>query len=466
MVGADSAAETSDVPAVARGSNPFPGRGHGSKGGDMTAKRIRTIAGWMLAPLLVAGVVTAQPGAASAATTGQGHHHRVLYVSPHARPWAAGRSCRSATFLTIQAAVNAASPGGTVVVCPGTYHEQVVLTKPVSLEGQRATIDEAGVTPAFQLTIPGLGTKTIYAAVVMLSSGIQFSGFTVTHAQGEGILAAGLGTDLYGISISRSAVVHNDLGFGVPNSPYFQCQAMGTEPGDCGEGVHFTAVAYSVIRGNLIADNAGGVLLSDDTGPTHDNLVAGNVVTGNATDCGITVPGHNPNALSATGQPQPSVAGVYHNVIRGNVVTDNGVKGEGAGVLFANATAGTASYDNLVQGNYIAGNGLSGVTMHAHTIKPGQFEDLSGNKVIGNAIGKNNLDGDTLDCPPNSTCSPQDLVTTGVLVFSGGTPVTTTIAFNHIFNNAIGIWLSQAVSAAGLATNTFANVTTPISAGH
>lgn len=433
----------------------------------MTPKRIRTIAGWMLAPLLVAGAVAAQAGTASAATTGQGGHHKTLYVSRHAQPWGADQSCRSARFRTIQSAVNAARPGGTVVVCPGTYHEQVVISKPVTLEGRRATIDQAGVTPTFQVTLPGLGTKTIYAGVVMVSSGIRFSGFTVTHAQGEGILAAGLGQVLTGISISNSAVVHNDLGFGVADSPYFQCQGMGTEPGDCGEGVHFTGVAYSSIRGSLIAFNAGGVLLSDDTGPTHGNLVAGNVVTGNATDCGITVPGHNPNALDAKGRPQPSVAGVYDNVIRNNVVTNNGVKGEGAGVLFANATAGTASYDNLVQGNYIAGNGLSGVTMHAHTIKPGQFEDLNGNKVIGNIIGKNNLDGDTLDCPPGSTtCSPQDLVTTGVLVFSGGTKVKTTIAFNHISNNAIGIWLSKVVHAAGLRTNTFRNVGKPISGGH
>jgi nitrous oxidase accessory protein NosD len=420
----------------------------------------------MLALLLVAGVVTAQAGAASAATTGNNSHHRTLFVSPHAWPWGADRSCRSARFRTIQSAVNAARPGSTVVVCKGTYHEQVVLNKPLSLEGQRATIDQAGVTPAFQVDLPGLGTQTIFAGVVMVSSGIRFTGFTVTHAQGEGILAAGLGRELTGISITHSAVVHNDLGFGVPNSPYFQCAAQGAVPGDCGEGVHFIAVAYSAIKGNLIADNAGGVLLSDDTGPTHNNLVANNVVTGNATDCGITVPGHNPDALSATGQRQPSVAGVYDNIIRGNVVTNNGLKGEGAGVLFANATAGTASYNNLVQGNFIAGNGLSGVTMHAHTIGPGQFEDLNGNRVIGNTIGKNNIDGDTLDCPPGSTCSPQDLVTTGVLVFSGGTPVTTTIAFNHIFNNAIGIWLSKAVTARGLATNAFTNVTRPISAGH
>jgi nitrous oxidase accessory protein NosD len=430
----------------------------------MTAKRIRTIAGWMLAPLVLAGLVITQAGAASAATTG--NHNGILYVSPHASSGGGDSSCSSAKYRTIQAALNAAPSGGTVVVCPGTYHEQVVIKKPVSLEGQQATIDETGVTPTFKLTIPGLGTKTIYAAVVMRSSGIGFSGFTVTHAVGEGILAVGLGIDLSGISISGSAVVHNDLGFGVKNTPYFQCAAMGQVPGDCGEGVHFTAVADSAIKGSLIADNAGGVLLSDDTGPTHGNLVAGNTVTGNATDCGITVPGHNPNALSKTGKRQPSMGGVYDNVIRGNSVTNNGLKGEGAGVLFANAMAGTASYDNLVENNYIAGNGLSGVTMHAHTIKPGQFEDLNGNNVMNNFIGKNNLDGDTLDCPPHSKCKPQDLVTTGVLVFSGGTRVTLTITLNKIADNAIGIWLSKAVKAAGVKNNAFVNVTTPISAGH
>jgi hypothetical protein len=56
------------------------------------------------------------------------------------------------------------------------------------------------------------------------------------------------------------------------------------------------------------------------------------------------------------------------------------LKGEGAGVRFANASAGTASCDNLVAHNYIAGNELSGATMHAHTLAAGQFEDLSGNQ--------------------------------------------------------------------------------------
>jgi Protein of unknown function (DUF1565)/Right handed beta helix region len=428
----------------------------------MKSNRNIRLAGALMAPLLAIGAMVALAGVASASTSRVGG--KTVYVSPQGNPHNKGNSCGSARFRTIQSAVNAARSGGTVVVCAGTYHEQVVLAKPLSLVGQRATIDEKGVTPTFKVTLPGLGTQTIFAAVVIDSSRVTLSGLTVRDAQGEGVLAAGLSGPVSGIVISHDSVVNNDLGGGVPpKSPYFECAAEGQAPGDCGEGVHFAGnVARSTISGNFISDNSGGVLLSDDVGPTHDNVVENNVVTGNATDCGITVPGHNPNALSAKGVPQPDVAGVYRNLIKDNVVTDNGVEGEGAGVLFANAGPGTASYDNQVQGNYIAGNGLSGVTMHAHTIGKGQFEDLSGNVIVGNAIGKNNLDGDTLDSP----ASPVDQKTTGVLVFSGGTPVTVTITRNVIFDNSIGIWLSKPVTAFGLQTNTFFDVTTPVSAHH
>jgi hypothetical protein len=428
----------------------------------MKSSRTVRLAGALLAPLLIAGAVVAQAGAASADTRPHGGH--VLYVSKSAKPHNRDKSCRSAAFSTIQSAVTAAPAGGTVIVCPGTYHEQVVVSQRLSLVGQRATIDQSGVTPTFQVTLPGLGTQTIYAGVVIVSSHVTLTGFTVKNAQGEGVLAAGLGAPIYDVTISRNAVVNNDLGSGVPpKSPYFQCAAEGQVPGDCGEGVHFAGnIADSTIRGNFISNNSGGVLMSDDVGPNHDNVIENNVVTGNKADCGITVPGHNPSALSAAGVPQPKVAGVFDNVIRNNVVTGNGTTGDGAGVLFANASAGTASYDNLVEGNYIAGNGLSGVTMHAHTIAPGQFEDLSGNRIVGNVIGKNNLLGDTLDGPPG----PSDTQTTAVLVFSGGTKVTVKIARNFIFNNSIGIWLSSAVKASGLGTNRFHNVTTPISANH
>ena len=429
----------------------------------MKSSRTIRVAGALLTPLAVVGALALPAGAASANVAGHGHQSAVRFVSKLARSSNADRSCRSAAFKTIQSAIKAAPARGTVVVCGGTYHEQVVIAKPLSLQGRHATIDQRHVIPKLVVNPPGVGPITIFAAVVILRSHVSVAGFTVRNAQGEGILAAGVNGTIRGISITNNAVVHNDLGGGVPPaSPYFECAAQGPVPGDCGEGIHFLSVAYSTIRGNFSSGNSGGILLTDETGPTHHNVVESNVVTDNASDCGITVPGHNPNALTASGKLQPSVAGVYDNVIRNNVVTDNGLKGEGAGVLFANAGPGTASYNNLVEGNYIAGNGLSGVTLHAHTLGPGQFEDLSGNTLINNVIGKNNIDGDPLDSP----ASPQDPLTTGVLVFSGGTSVAMTIAHNVIFNNAIGIWLSKPVTAKGLPTNLFFNVKRRISAGN
>ncbi len=426
----------------------------------MRSLKAGLITGSLLTPLLVAGAMLAQAGPVAASTAG---HQGAVFVAKNASSSGSGRSCNSARYSTIKAGLKAAPAGSTVVVCPGSYHEQVVIKKPVSLVGLHAAINQNGVKPSLVVNVPHVGKLTIFAGVVILSSDVSVRGFLVTNALGEGILAAGVTGDISNVSIKHNAVVHNDLGGGVPPaSSYFECQPMGQIPGDCGEGVHFIAVANSAVTGNFIAHNSGGVLLTDETGPTHNNLIANNLVTRNEFDCGITVPGHNPAALNAKGQPQPSVAGVYDNVIAHNAVTNNGQKGEGAGVLFANAGPGTASYNNLVIGNFIAGNELSGVTMHAHTLKPGQFELLSGNKIVGNRIGTNNTGGDPLDAP----ASPKDLKTTGVLVFSGGTPVTTVIAHNHIFDNHFGIWLSKPVTASGLGTNTFRNVVKPISAGH
>jgi Right handed beta helix region len=413
-----------------------------------------------LAAAVCAVAVLAQSAVAGASTgrwDGFGHHGMggALYVSPSGAAGSADRWCGSAAYSTIQSAVNAAPSGGTVIVCPGIYTEHVVISSPLTLAGRDATIDATSTSVG---SCGPLGP--CLAGVMITSSWVQIRGFTVTGAVGEGILAVTFpgASPVSHVTITNNRVVGNDTG-GIPGgSPdgYAECEAQGGIPGDCGEGIHLIAVADSVVSHNYSSGNTGGMLLTDETGPTHGNLIEDNIVTGNQYDCGITVPGHNSAALSSTGTPQPTVAGVYDNVIRGNVVTDNGLKGDGAGVLFANGAAGSASYNNLVEGNYIAGNGLSGVTMHAHTLMPGQFEDLSGNRIIGNVIGQNNIDGDPLDG------SPVDNSTTGVLVFAE-VPVSVTIAHNVIFNNTYGIWegVSGNVSAT-VAGNRFHGVDTPV----
>src|SRR2546428_10281162 len=65
-------------------------------------------------------------------------------------------------FLTISAAVAAAISGDTIKVCPGTYVENVILNKSLTLLGAQAGGDARGrVTPAQTVVPPpGVTTKT------------------------------------------------------------------------------------------------------------------------------------------------------------------------------------------------------------------------------------------------------------------------------------------------------------------
>jgi pectin methylesterase-like acyl-CoA thioesterase len=68
-------------------------------------------------------------------------------------------SCPTATFSAIQPAIDSASPGETVRVCKGVYHEQLIISKSISVLGDPSaeliptamTADATGATVADQI---------------------------------------------------------------------------------------------------------------------------------------------------------------------------------------------------------------------------------------------------------------------------------------------------------------------------
>lgn len=331
---------------------------------------------------------------------------------------------RKGCAQTIQQAVNSAPAGATIDVAPGTYAEQVTINKSLTLQvpNGKAVIDATGRQHG--IFVSGAAT-----------AGTVISGFTVENALLEGILVQATSH----VTVSGNTVQKNDQGWVAPATP----GAMATCPGalpfdqdDCGEGVHLNGVTDSVVADNVVQNNVGGILLTDEAGANHDNLITRNLVKDNRRDCGITLPSH-PSGFGPSG-PLPG-NGVFHNTISDNVSTGNG----GAGVGMFTPTPGTASHDNLVIGNTLTDNGLPGVALHSHA--PGQ--NLNGNRIIGNTIANNGADDDA------GTSGP-----TGIIVFSdgahGAAPITgTEITNNTIDREAIDVWVGTAAISQVLRSN-------------
>jgi parallel beta-helix repeat protein len=362
-----------------------------------------------LALVCAAFIVLAAAGAAGAVG-------KTRYVSPTGTD--AG-NCTVSPCRTITYAVGQAADGNTVSVAAGTYGESVSVTKKLSLVGRGATIDAAGFDNG--IVIFGAG-----------AAGTGVTGFAVENAGLEGIFAR-LTSNL---TIAGNTLVHNDA-YGP-----FNALCVGN-PDDCGEALHLQSVTRSTVSGNLVQDNVGGILLTDEDGPTARNTIRDNRVVDNVLDCGITLASH----YFQLGAPvSPGVGGVYQNHVLHNTSNGNGAAGIG---VFA-GPPGAAAWGNVVSGNTAMNNGLPGVAIHSHT----PFQNVDDNQIVNNTLSGNGPDDDAATVYP-----------TGITVFSAVVPIPhTVIAANRISNEYYGIFTVNAVTLSGLPSNKFdSSVVVPIS---
>jgi hypothetical protein len=369
----------------------------------------------------------------AAAGAAQASASNTSYVSPRATSNGADISCGTASYSDINAAVAAAGPGGTVVVCPGTYYEQVVVTKPLNLVGRHATINAHGQPP---LSVAGMTLPGSDGIAVLQTSHVNISGFTVTGAGFDGIL---VGASSH-VSVTRDRAVNNGT-------------FVNLQQGASGVGIDLNSSSWSSATNDVAINNQGGGFeIADDLGPASHNTVAWNYETGSYDGCGFIVAGH-------------SDAGVTDNTVAHNSSSSNATTPGtgGGGLLLASEVPGETMTGNTFIDNRAWNNGNAGMTIHAHL--PGQ--DFNGNKVIGNWFGTNNTVGDPIGLftSPTSTTNVAvpDLSTTGILAATASQVSGTVIADNHITGDHYGIFLEALKSALpspvhGLSSNSFHHV--------
>ena len=363
-------------------------------------------------------------------------------------------SCLVTACHTLGYAISKATAGDTITINAGTYLES---------QNPSGTHNVVG-TALSSLTIKsasGNASGTIINAagelngIVVNANDVTIDGLTIENAGGEGILitppsSATAPSSITGATVTNNVVDNDDQCIFTPKASF--CPPPQPED-DYGETVHLESVADSTVSHNMVEHNVGGILLTDEVGPTDNNMISDNTVSYNLFDCGITLAGHSNKAVALTGpdfgQPQPSQAGVYDNTIAGNVTDGNGA----AGMLAAAATTGAGSYDNTFMDNTASGNGLAGVSIHLHA----PLSDVNGNVVKDNTLSDDSLHGGPGGGPGDAEGPPSSANVTrsmGVEVLAALAPVTgTVVEGNTISDVYYGVWISALASSTTVSGN-------------
>ena len=198
---------------------------------------------------------------------------------------------RGGTYPTIHQAVSAANPGDTVIVAPGTYIENVLVDKPVTIRSSHG----APLT-TIQAAVPG---KDVF---LLTGTDIRVDGFTIVGQMGgSGVkldhasqcivtnnLAYGNIRGVYLYSTTRSEVSNNNVsnnGYGVyldgssdntvSNNVAMYEKGFGMYLGD---GIFMNGSPHNTVTRNVLSNNhMFGISLWDST----ENAILGNVINAN-----------------------------------------------------------------------------------------------------------------------------------------------------------------------------------------
>jgi hypothetical protein len=280
---------------------------------------------------------------------------------------------------TIQAAIDGANNGDTVLVAPGTYTENI------NFHGKAIVVTSSGGSA---VTIIDGGAN---GAVVTFNTGetaaSQLTGFTIRNgfqngAAGGGILISGASPTIIGNLITGN---HAALGIGISvsdGSPVIKNNTITgndqTGAGSSGQGgggilvSGFNSISPGApqILGNTITNNSvanggsgGGVSVTFFASPT----IQGNLIQGNTSF----------NSGGGMNLQSFSSLAVLQNIIVNNSSLGGG---SGAGVRFSPASVAQTFFSNTVAGN-TASDGTSGVFV------TGQGQNVTFTNNIISAVG-------------------------------------------------------------------------------
>lgn len=349
----------------------------------------------------------------------------------------AAGNCRPTlkSFSTIQAAVNAAGGSGTVLVCPGTYAEQVTISTPLTLKGVSSGTSAVAVIvpPASGLAPIGYMALTAEPVAAQLlvqnTSGVTISSITVDGAgaacplfpSGQQVFWVGIGYAGTSSGTITGSVVRNVTNSGCQwGAAIFGDQGTGAlviqnnSIHDCWNGVSVNYATSSTIRFNTISRVYSAIGVGSLTGPL---TISNNTLV----DVGGT--GGQGVAINV-GSDHASTSTIANNIIYGSKtrlgvginlvqsdnasISSNKISGAYEGVALTEDAGAIVKYNTVT-------NTFAALTLNDNG-------SVGGNIVTNNTVNEASCGIDKTPASVNDTTAPNTMLNVITTSTSGSCP--------------------------------------------
>lgn len=351
--------------------------------------------------------------------------------------------CPNAQFTSINAAVAAAPPGATIRVCPGVYHESVVVDKPLTLQAPRqqgtATECKSPIVDdptkeaivKYNTTLNGGNPSEGFDVE---SSNVTIDGFKVEPDVPVGHDGVGIFTSRFfsGYELRHNVVQNNTIGMYVNSN--------GAAPTD---------VSENCSRNNNLPGAATGSGFYSDQGLSNaqisNNYFTGDQINSIYLDTFLTTPHdvaitHNESvndaaidAFASNGPPAYNLTVDYNKV----------VGSAGSGIVTFEVTNSEIAYNDVDNGAF------NGVSLHKTTNSTVKSNQADGFKLDGIRLGDSS-DNNTVSTNRAENNTEAGLAATGQ---SSGN----TIQENHMTGNAPDCYDDTAGGGTALTGNVWIN---------